>query len=237
MVYTNLKNTAIALRKEGMSYSEIKEKIPVSKATLSKWFKEIKLSPAQRSHLKQKRTEAAKRGSVKKIEQTLKAIEEVEKNSSRDIGKISKRELWLMGVVLYWKNKNQNDVKKGVSFSSSDPSIIKLFLRWLSDSGGLKREEILFDIFITKSSHSEEDNKDLNQELKNKIIDHWSQVTGFSKDYFSHIYFYSKRRKKGSRTISKKTETGILRVRVRASSMLARQISGWIRGLENYFTY
>ena len=83
MVYTNLKNTAIRLRKEGLSFSEIKEKIPVSKSTLSKWFKEIKLSPAQRLRLKQKRIEAAKKGSDKKSATILQTVKEIQKNSSR----------------------------------------------------------------------------------------------------------------------------------------------------------
>src|SRR3989338_412321 len=151
MVYTNLKNAALGLRKEGLSYAEIKEKVPVSKATLSKWFREIKLSPVQKSRLKQKRTEGARRASEKKAEQTLKSIQEIKSKSSREIRKISKRELSLMGVILYWKNGNKNDLKKGVHFTSADPDQIKLFLKWLEEIGGLKNEEIGFDIFVTGS--------------------------------------------------------------------------------------
>src|SRR3989344_634234 len=152
MVYTNLKNAALGLRKEGLSYAEIKEKVPVSKATLSKWFREIKLSPVQKSRLKQKRTEGARRASEKKAEQTLKSIQEIKSKSSREIRKISKRELWLMGVVLYWKNGNKTDLKKGVHFTSSDPDQIKLFLKWLREVGGLEDEEICFDIFLSGST-------------------------------------------------------------------------------------
>lgn len=218
MVYTNLKNTAVALRKQGLSYSEIKERVPVSKSTLSKWFKEVKLSPVQRTRLKQKRTEAAKRGVEKKSAKFLQAIEEIQKNSGQEIGKISRRELWLLGILLYWKNGNKNDLKKGVHFSSSHPQMIRFFLKWLFDIGGLKKEEIMFDIFTVKN---------------NGLVDYWSGITGFPKDSFSRIYIHKKRYKRSKRKIINKTEHGILRIRVRASSMLARQIDAWIDGLKN----
>lgn len=203
-----------------MSYSEIKEKVPVSKATLSKWFREIKLSLVQKSRLKQKRAEAAKKGSEKKIAQTRQAIEEIQKNSSRAIGQISKRELWLMGVVLYWKNGNKNDLKKGVHFTSADPDQIKMFLKWLYEVGGLKDEELIFDIFLTGTGASD------------GAISFWSKTTGFSGDSFGHIYRHKKRHRKSTRRVPKNSENGLLRIRVRASSMLARQISGWIEGLK-----
>ena len=209
MVYTNKKTTALGLRKEGWSYSEIMARVPVSKASLSKWFREIKLSPVQRSRLKQKRLEAARRGSDKKREKTSRAIDEIRNSSAKEIGKISKRELWLMGAMLYWKNGNQKDLKKGVHFSSSDPDQIKLFLKWLAEIGGLKDEELEFDIFIKKNNDQEE------------TVSYWSEITGFSKDSFSHIYRYKKGKGRA-----------LLRVRVRASSMLARQINGWIQGLK-----
>ena len=211
MVYTNLKNTAIGLRKQGLSYSEIKAQIPVSKSTLTVWFKGLKLAPIHRSRLNKKRSEAAKRGSQKKSARILQAVEEIQKNSRKEIGKISRRELWLLGVMLYWKNGNKKDLKKGVSFSTSDPDLARFFLRWLKDIGDLKKEEICFDIFTDKESRS-----------KDEVISYWSEITGFSEECFSHVYLYKK-----------KAKTSILRIRVRASSMLARQIGGWISGLKN----
>ena len=138
MVHTqknSSKDFAIELRKGGYSYSEIRKFSSVPKSTLSYWFRDLKLSEPQLARLKKKRIEAAKRGSESKILKTAKAIEEIQKSSSKDIGKISKRELWLMGVVLYWRerllNKNDSDLKKGIRFTSSDPHLIKLFLKWL----------------------------------------------------------------------------------------------------------
>ena len=213
----NPKDFAIELRKGGYSYSEIKKFCPVPKSTLSYWFRGIKLSEPQLSRLKKKRIEGAQKGSKSKVLKTSKAVQEILKSSAKDIGKISKRELWLMGVVLYWRerllNKNDEDLKKGIRFTSSDPHLISFFLKWLNDVGGIKNEEISFDIFIEKD----------NQNLLNEAVNYWAGITGFSKANFSRYY------------ILKKSKRSLLRIRVRASSMLARQISGWAKGISKLY--
>lgn len=220
MVYTNLKNTAVSLRKQGWSYSEIKTRVPVSKATLSNWFKGIRLSPIQRSRLKQKRIEAAKRGLEKKIAQIRQSIEEIQKNSSQNISQISKREFWLMGVMLYWREVSEEDLKKGVRFSSSNPHLINFFLKWLKESGKIPDEDIKFDLF-------------LKEEKKDPAIKYWSEITGFLESNFTHVYFQKIKPKRLKRKRIKKYNFGTLRIRIRASSMLARQIAGWIKGIKD----
>ena len=222
------KDFAIELRKGGYSYSEIKKFSPVPKSTLSYWFRDLKLSEPQLARLKKKRIEAAQKGSKTKTLKTAKAIEEIQKNSAKDVGKISKRELWLMGVVLYWRerllNKNDSDLKKGVRFTSSDPNLIKLFIKWLIDVGGIKREEINFDIFIS------EDKK----KMLNDFVEYWARVTDFPKSNFSRYYLQKVRARRPKRA-SKKSSHGLLRIRVKASSMLARQISGWVNGVLKHY--
>ena len=205
------KNLALSLRRGGYSYSEIQKFVSVPKATLSYWFKEVKLTEPQLKRLQEKRSEAIQRGTQIRSKKVSEAIEKIQKNSSKEIGSISKRELWLIGVALYWRHRNQSDVRKGVQFTSSDPALIKLFLKWLKEIGQLDDSEISFDIFVRgKQPHA---------------VDYWSQQTGFSRGNFSHIYTYKKK-------ASLKTPTGLLRIRVKASSMLARQMSGWIQGIQ-----
>lgn len=203
------KNIAIDMRKHGFSYSDIQNKMNVPKSTIAYWVKKVRLTPEQRQKLKERRTQIAKANSEKKIVKTAKLVEQIKASSARDIQKISKRELWLLGIILYWRSKSQNDFKNGVRFTSSDPYLIRLFLKWLRDVGQVEKEEIIFDIFTKK------DKKD----LLNKTISHWAKVTGFPPKYFTHTY-------------QTKTGQGFLRIRVRASSMLARQIAGWIKGIQ-----
>lgn len=202
------------MRKRGFSYSEIENRLHIPKSTLSFWLKKIKLTPEQMKKLNDKRTETAKANALKKTSRVSRMIEEIKNTSSLEVKEISKKELWLMGIVLYWKNGNKSDLKKGVHFSSSDPDMIKLFLKWLREAGGIKDEEIKFDIFMTGKRTN-----------KNNLIDYWSRVTGFTKGRFLSVYFQKVDNKRNS-------TQGFLRVKVAQSSMLARQIAGWIVGLK-----
>lgn len=211
--YNKRKNLARSLRNGGYSYSEIQKFVSVPKATLSYWFKDIKLNEAQSKRLKEKRAEAAKRGAEARSKRVAETIAEIQSNSAKELGAISKRELWLMGVMLYWRNYNKTDVKKGVHFSSTDPYLIRLFLKWLKEIGQLDRSEIAFDVFARTKEPG-------------KIVRYWAEETGFPQESF-HVYRY----KRGA---SLKAENGLLRIRVRASSMLARQLSGWIKGVQEF---
>ncbi|MDP3696718.1 MAG: hypothetical protein Q8R55_01665 [Candidatus Taylorbacteria bacterium] len=224
------KNIAIDMRKRGLSYSEIENRINVPRSTLSYWLKDLKLSVEQIKKLNEKRLEGMKRGSEKKSSRTKKLIEEIRASSAKSIKIISKKELWLIGTVLYWRERllsgNENDLRKGVKFTSSDPYLVKLFLKWLQDIGRIKNEEIEFDIFMKEDEKS----------LVNETVAFWSDVTEFPEDKFRNIYFQKVRpKRKRGRRISHKTKFGLLRTRVKASSMLARQIAGWVRGIIRYY--
>lgn len=230
------RNAATDLRKKGFSYSEIKKEILVPKSTLSYWFKKIKLSEAQGRKLKDRQLKIAKGNSERKILKTNQKIEEIRNSSAKELKEISRRELWLMGVMLYWRERflhgNESDLRKGVRFTSSDPDIIKFFLKWLRDIGQLEKEEIGFDIFLGQNkSKTTQDGIQVNGEIAAETINYWSQITDMPKDYFSHIYFQKNRRKRTKRKSSKRAHHGLLRIRVKASSMLARQISGWVKAI------
>lgn len=237
----NLKNSAIEMRKRGLSYNEIKNLISISKGTLSRWFKGIKLTDVQVKKLEDRRRTAAVRGSKTRKLKTQEAIEKVKHSSAKDVKKISPRELWLMGIMLYWRERfmhgEERDTKQGVHFSSSNPNLIKLFLKWLRDVGGLKNDEINFAIFIGKSK----------KDSIHKAVGYWSRITQFPRESFSRFYLQSESKKfstgltnskndqiRKTRKPVKRGRYGFLQIKVRASSMLARQISGWINGIQEF---
>ena len=213
------KNLAMSLRRGGYSYSEIQKFVSVPKATLSYWFKDIKLSEPQLVRLQKKRNEAIQQGAQVRSKRVSDAIEKIEKSSAKDIKDISKRELWLMGIMLYWRERvSDRDVKKGVKFTSSDPYLIRLFLKWLMDVGQLGEADVLCDI--------------LGDGDKEKAVTYWSEVTGYPQGVFTRIYSQKTKKKRKKRKIQK-AEFGLLRIRVKASSMMARQLSGWIKAIQN----
>lgn len=235
------KSSATDLRKKGLSYSQIQKRLQVPKSTLSLWLKGVELDETQLKNLNDRRLEAARTNVKKRISKISKQIEEIKNSSAKDVKEISKRELWLMGIILYWRERaasgNKTDIQNGVRFTSSDPHLIKLFLKWLQQIGGIDNEEIKFDIFIGEDKRS-------SVEAVKEVILYWSKITGFSKDYFlNHIYFQKnvpRRRanpgqKKRQRGVPKRSQFGFLRIRIKASSMLARQIAGWIKGIQEYY--
>ena len=221
------KGIAIDLRKKGFSYDDIKNELNIPKSTIAHWVKNIKLEEDQIQKLENKKLEAARKNSQKRVTKILKQVEEIREASIKSINQISKRELWLMGIALYWRQKSsgkkETNFQKGVSFSSADPNIVKLFMRWLKDVGGVTSEELYFDIFMSKDR----------KRYRDKLVDYWSGAIDISRDKFKHFYYL---KMKGAKESDSKGKFSFLRVRVMASSMLARQIDGWIEGIKQYYS-
>ncbi len=212
------------MRKRGMSYSEIENRLSIPKSTLCSWLKTVPLTDEQLRRLDEKRRAVARANAERRMERTDKTIEAIWHASAHDVKNISKRELWLMGIALCWNRTG--DFRKGVHFTSSDPHLVKLFLQWLRDVGQIDDDELQFDIFM----------RGRKGDAIQYAIDHWARVTNFSEERFSHIYFQKgRKRDRGKSTIEQKPYLGMLRVRVRASSLLARQIAGWIHGIRAFY--
>src|SRR3989344_4053284 len=154
------KEKAIALRKEGKTYSEILKEVFVAKSTLSEWFRDVGLSVPEQQRLTEKKLTAAKRGGLAKHRQRIERVEQIHKKALRDITSISKRELWLIGVALYWaEGAKEKDLHPGssVNFNNSDPRMVKVFVKWLIESCNISRERIIFEIYIHENSKNSVD--------------------------------------------------------------------------------
>jgi transposase len=60
------KETAIELRKQGYSYSEILKRVPVAKSTLSLWLRSVGLAERQKQRLSEKKESGTIKGSTNK---------------------------------------------------------------------------------------------------------------------------------------------------------------------------
>lgn len=217
------KNQAIQLRKKGFSYSEILKDIPVAKSTLSGWLHSVGLSKKQKQRLTEKKMQAILRGAARKREIRIEQTKNIMRETAKEIGLISDRELFLLGVIVYWaegSKQKEHAPGSGVQFSNSDPKLIKLFLYWLLKICKISKGEIDFEIYI-------------HQNRKDIVIDavkFWSKVTKFPESYFSRVYF-----KKGSKKTNRKNignlYFGQVKIRVRKSSILNRKIAGWMEGV------
>ncbi len=224
MVYDNsTKNKAIKLRKEGKTYSEILSIIPVAKSTLSEWFREVSLSKRQNQVLTERRMEARRKGGRAKHIQRLEKVEKIRTEALRDIKSISNKELWLIGIMLYWaEGTKEKEIHpgSGINFNNSDPRMIKVFVKWLNKSCGISEERIKFEIYIHENSKNDTES----------VRKFWSKVTGFSLDKFSKVYYKTNKVKTNRKNVGD-LYYGLLRVRVSASSTLVRKIAGWTQAI------
>lgn len=218
-----LKEKAILLRKSGLSYSEILQKVPVAKSTLSLWLRSVCLSKRQKQKFTQKKLLAAIRGGETKRRHRLELTKQIKDKSVLEISHISDRELKLIGAVLYWaegsKSKEYNP-STGVIFGNSDPLMCKLFIKWLVVILNIPKKEICFSIYVHET----------HKDRLNEIKEYWAEATGFPKVKFGKIYF--KKNKLGTRRRNiGNNYYGLLRIIVKKSTNLGRKIQGWIEGV------
>ncbi len=111
---------AVSMRKEGASYSQIKDALKVSKSTLSLWLRDMPLSS---SRMKEVRDNSAIR--IERFRATMKGKRDkrlagVYEQVSQDIGRLNKREIFIaVSVSFWWTYPNGLLYLGGIFFVSS----------------------------------------------------------------------------------------------------------------------
>ena len=214
------KNKAIELRRRGKTFSEILKKIPVSKSSLSYWLREINLTDEQLTRIRYKNDKIKKkfieynklrrREAVKRRENIIEAAKE-------EINKISKRELKLLGIALYWGEGSKCERAGAVKFVNSDSIMIKIMMRWFREICRVPESKfrVSFQAY----------------ELQNidTIRTFWSKLTGIPFSQFTAPSLRISKTSKGKR--GNILPYGTLQVQISNSALLTK-ILGWIEGLK-----
>jgi hypothetical protein len=213
------KQKAIELRKKGFSYNEIRKKIPVSKSTLSLWLRSVGLAEKHMRALTERQKESQQRAVQIWHEERLLRTLRIHEMAENEIGNLSTREKWLIGVALYWA-EGSKERKKGtrVQFSNSDPRMILLFREWILDHLLLQPSDIVYTLYI--------------HENFNNIagaIKFWADLLHINeaeiKLYVKKHNLSPKRKNIGESYI------GLIRLVVKKSIDINRKIEGWINGI------
>ncbi len=137
------KKIALKLRQKGLSYTEIQKKVPVSKDTLSRWCRDVILSPFQIERLRNKKLKGAERGRIvgakRQQEVRFEKTEELVRKGKEEIGRMSARDRFIAGVGLYLGDGCKFD--KGVGFSNSNPKIISFMMTWFREFCQISEEK------------------------------------------------------------------------------------------------
>jgi len=210
---------AKCLRKKGESIGEIAKKLKVSKGTVSYWCKDIALSSTQIEHL----TRQQKRAGLKTIlmiaekrrKKRMLDVKQFNNLGRKDVGKTSGRDLFMIGLALYWGE----GYKKGseeCGFTNSDPFIIKIIIKWLKDIYGVETDNLTLRVSINH----------IHKKRVPKVLKYWSQITGVSLGQFTKTSLIKTDSKK--RYPNHDEHFGTLRIKVQKGTNLRRRILGSI---------
>lgn len=223
MAKSKEKLEAIELRKAGKSIKFIAKKLNVSVGSVSVWCKNVVLTEDQLRTLEKnacdpnyglrlQNSQMQRRKKEQKISDLLNLGE-------NEIGKLTKRELFLVGIALYWAEGFKKDTQVG--FANSNPEMINLYLKWLYECCDVKKEDLIVRITVNIS------HKDRSKEIET----YWSNATKIPMENFRKPFYQQFKWKKVYENPNE--YYGVLRIKVRKSLDFLRKIHGWIKGLGN----
>lgn len=224
----NKKEKAFKLRLEGYSYNEIKKVLGIPKSTQSGWFKNLELPQKARERLRyrvyQKSVVALIRRNKLQTKIAIRRTKEVRLGARKQIEELTLDQLRLVGASLYWgegyKHPYGNKTTHAVSFSNSDPNIIKIMMRFLREVCLVPEKKIKISLRIYP--HMNEEQARLFWSKLTKI-----PVSQFYKTSYA-ISSASKRKRPRNRL-----PYGTIQLRV-CDTSLFHKIMGWIDGISSY---
>ena len=218
MAKTLLRDKARLMRIKGASLQEIVLRFNVPKSTVRYWCRNIVLAAAQQKNIFNKQKLGGILSGEKLRLKRIKSTKQLRAEGIQEIGRLSHREILLVGSALYWaEGYNKGDNEFG--FTNSNPLMIRLMVKWLIDVCKIPKKDIYFRVCINVSH-------------KNRIgavTNYWAQTLHFPLSQFSNPTFINSNSKKVY--LNREKYFGTLRVKVHKSTILRRKIMGWISGL------
>jgi len=146
-------------------------------------------------------------------------IQEMEKLAKKDIGKLNKRDLFLLGIGLYLGDGDKTH--ENIRFVNSDPETIRIMAKWFREICGFKTENFRPRIHLYPDTNIQ------------KTITYWSNLINVPKEQF--IKTQVDRRIDKSNKKKRKLPYGTLHLQVNSCGKkelgrsFHRRIMGWIK--------
>jgi hypothetical protein len=214
------KNIAIQLRRQGKTYNEINRLLDIPKSTLSGWFNGFEIPARIKRRLwtnnQRKWAQSITEYNKKRAIDILSKTNETQQRISKEIGRLTKRELMLVGAALYWAEGNKKD-RWRIRISNSDPKIIALIMKFFRDICGVKPDKFIAKVHIYPNI----------SERKAKTF--WSRITNIPIGQFRKSLFSISRSSKLKRPFNA-LPYGTIDINI-SDVNLVNRIKGWILGL------
>lgn len=162
------KEEATRLRKKGLSYKEILEKVPVAKSTLSVWLQKMPLTEDERRILKRRKESNISIGRIRAAA-SLHSLRVVRDEILLETAKIEFRKyqsdpFFYVGLALYWaEGSKRNNI---FTFTNSDTDMITVMLNWMERFFTIQKSAVSARLYIHKPYAHE------------NCEEHWSRATG-----------------------------------------------------------
>lgn len=226
MALDQMRTEARNLRKQGESINSITKILQASKSTVSYWCRDIILTKAQIKRLSIQKNRGGELGRLRAAEKKrsarLLATQEQMQLGQRDVGALKKRDLFILGLALYW-GEGYKRGNEECGLTNTDPHIIKTFIVWLRDVYNIRPGDLILRTTINE----------VHSARARQIERYWSKETGVPLSQFTRTSFIRTVRTRSFETPG--TYFGTLRVKVRRGTALRRRILGSIKELERKF--
>ncbi|GGY23032.1 hypothetical protein [Streptomyces djakartensis] len=148
----DLRERARELRLQGWTYDQIQVELGCSKSSISLWVRD--LPKPERKRTPEEASAIARRGWEVTMRMRDEERQRAKEAAKQAVGILSPRELFLLGVGLYWAEGGKDkpyDRRENVCFVNSDPGMIEVFLAWLNLLG-VERDLLRFTVMIHESA-------------------------------------------------------------------------------------
>lgn len=203
------------LRQEGLSIGDIAIKLKAAKSSVSIWTRDVRLSSDQLVILRRRShsIEAIEKRRIARLANELKKRNSIITSARYQIGKLSERELWLIGTSLYWAEGGKT--QRLTRFSNGDPYMIQLMMRYFRECCKVPEEKFRGYIHIHETLDA------------NAAEIYWSGIANIPLDQFYKTYNKPNISSKGLR---QSLPYGVLDIYI-SDVTLFLKIEGWIMGI------
>jgi len=210
------KEEARRLRRLGLTFPEIQDRLFIHKVTLSRWCQDIELTPRQIG-LHGKVYSAGLKGAKANYLKRQKEIKEIQKKAEKEIRKMSFYEFKIAGTALYWGEGTKKS--SGLSFSNSDVKLVEFMMKWIREVCGVSDNRIKAYLYLHTGLDEE------------KMKKYWSKIINIPLAQFNKTTF--KQEGSASRKYSEDKYKGTIKIHV-SSEDLKHKVISWIEQLQYY---
>ncbi|WP_137988905.1 hypothetical protein [Streptomyces vilmorinianum] len=209
----DLRDRARELRREGRTYDQIQLELGCSKSSISLWVRD--LPKPERKRTREEASAIARRGWEVTLQRREEERRRAKQAAASEVGAMSERELFLLGVALYWAEGTKDKPharRERVAFVNSDPGMIQIFVAWL-DLLGVERARHTYHVMIHESADAAAAER------------HWAEIVGADIESFGKTTL----KRHNPKTVRKNVGDeyhGCLVIHIRQSADLYRRIEG-----------